>query len=158
MRALAVIALACAACVSEPAKPDASALGLRAGVGPSLGDAIGPSIDAGVVEASAPTYYLFATADAAFAVAIRVNEAGGYPRAGIDVGGGIHAPAAQTKTTGYADVLKHPTLAQWSYPADPFVKSVVGPTAVSLGAIDAGPLDPTWAPDTGAVPTIVGNH
>lgn len=67
----------------------------------------------------------------------------GYPKPGVNIGGGIHVPPAQSVTTRYADVQKHPTLAQWSYPDDAAVigAAIALPVGATVQALDA-----TWAP------------
>jgi hypothetical protein len=52
----------------------------------------------------------------ALAVGVRnaMNARAGCPIAGVDVGGGIHAPAALSATTRVSNVRKHPTLNRWA--------------------------------------------
>lgn len=70
----------------------------------------------------------------------------GYPKPGVDIGGGVHAPPAQTVTIRYGDVERHPTLALWRYPYDTPVQGEVGRgLAIPVtGAVSA--LDATWFP------------
>jgi hypothetical protein len=96
-------------------------------------------------------YYIMSTQPKAQAIAGPVNTVIGYPIHGVDIGGGIHCLPSQSDTTHYADVLQHPTLALWAYPADPIVVHIVGPNAVTLGLPAPAALDATWA---GA--TVVG--
>jgi hypothetical protein len=51
----------------------------------------------------------------ALAVAVRnaMNVRAGLPRPGVDIGGGVHAPAAQSVTTRVSAIRRHPTLARW---------------------------------------------
>jgi hypothetical protein len=42
-----------------------------------------------------------------------MNTRAGCPIAGVDVGGGIHVPAAQSVTVRVSPVRKHPTLSRW---------------------------------------------
>lgn len=51
----------------------------------------------------------------AVAVGLRnaIDNRAGYPVDGVNVGGGIHAPAAQSRTVRSSPVRKHPTLARW---------------------------------------------
>jgi hypothetical protein len=104
------------------------------------------------------SYYVFTTVqDAAFKVAAAVDEAGGYPRAGTDIGGGVHVPPDASITTGYAAVLQHPSGAKWAIQADGVVTPIVGPNAIQYGLPVAAPLDGTWYPDSGPVAIQVGN-
>lgn len=48
-------------------------------------------------------------AQATAAAALIDAAVASYPQAGVDVGGGVHAPAAVTVTTGYTVVAHHPT-------------------------------------------------
>lgn len=67
----------------------------------------------------------------------------GYPKPGVDIGGGIHVPPAQSVTVRYGLVQKHPTLAQWAYPDD---AAVIGAAiALPVGAT-VQLLDATWTP------------
>lgn len=77
----------------------------------------------------------------AFSAAI--NAKVGYPSDGVNIGGGIHASAAEARTLRHADIIAHPTLPQWAYPQDP----------VEIGAAVALPvnatvqtLDASWFP------------
>jgi hypothetical protein len=49
------------------------------------------------------------TAAAFGQVTAMTARAGGYPRAGVDVGGGIHAAPAQSVTTAPVAAYTHPT-------------------------------------------------
>lgn len=70
----------------------------------------------------------------------------GYPCDGVDVGGGVHAPPALSRTLRYADVLKHPTDAKWAVQID--VKDVGDAKVAAVVATEktAPPadLDATW--------------
>lgn len=119
--------------------------------------AYGQTVDAGQVEASALNYYVFTATVAAFRVAAAVDEAGGYPKAGIDIGGGVHVPPDASVTTGYAAVLQHPSGTKWAYQADSVVVPIVGPNAIQYDLGVAAPLDATWYPDSGANAVQIGN-
>lgn len=49
----------------------------------------------------------------------------GYPKAGVDIGGGVHAPPDQSVTTTYAVPFKHPVLSQWAYLSDAVTDGVL---------------------------------
>ncbi len=72
----------------------------------------------------------------------------GYPKPGVDIGGGIHAPPAQSVTVRYGAVQKHPTLALWAYPDDAAV--VAAAIALPIGAV-VQVLDATWIPASAMV-------
>ena len=55
----------------------------------------------------------------------------GYPKPGVDVGGGVHAPPAQTVTTTYAAPFVNG--GQTWYPADAVTIPILLPNAVMLG-------------------------
>lgn len=81
--------------------------------------------------------------------AAAVDSKYGYPKPGKDIGGGVHAPPAQSVTTSHAAVTKHPTLALWSYPdSTPSDTSASKPVAdVPLpGTATKQSLDATWTP------------
>ena len=86
-----------------------------------------------------------------------VDAAMGYPRAGLDIGGGIHVPAAQSVTQTYFSPIKHPTLSEWAYVYDSEVAGIVGPNAVGWGLPAPVTLDATWFPSgiTGATGATV---
>jgi hypothetical protein len=62
--------------------------------------------------------FVFPSQGAALAVAAIVDAQQGYPKPGVDVGGGIHVPPAQSITTTYAVPTSPDGGATWSYPAD----------------------------------------
>lgn len=98
------------------------------------------------------TAAVFVTRADADAYSAAVDARLGYPKPGIDVGGGKHVPPPQSATARYGDVQKHPTLAQWAYPSDP----VVTAAAVALpGGAVVQPLDATWAPVTGISQAVI---
>lgn len=65
----------------------------------------------------------------------------GSGKPGVNIGGGIHAPDAESRTYRYAEVIKHPVADEW---------------AVPIGAADdveeAKPLDPKGLPKGMAEP------
>ena len=71
----------------------------------------------------------------ATAYAGSVDSALGYPKAGLDIGPGIHAPPSQSATTHYADVMPNSTLPLWAYPYDATVQAEVSAVPVPVGAI-----------------------
>ena len=70
----------------------------------------------------------------------------GYPKPGIDVGGGVHAPPAQSVTPHYAGVLKHPTLATCAILSDATITPVVtaAANALAVAVPVSTALDGTW--------------
>lgn len=82
------------------------------------------------------SFYIFANVSDANSCQAAVDTALGYPKAGVDYNGGLHAPPAQSVTTTYAQVQVHPQNAlEHIYPADAVTTPIltVGPTAVLLG-------------------------
>jgi len=71
-----------------------------------------------------------------------VDVALGYPRDGVDVGGGIHCTPAQSRTYRHAQVIQHPTLLQWAYPVDAINSPVISPVVLATAVV----LDTTWFP------------
>lgn len=95
------------------------------------------------------TAYIFASLAAAQACAPVVDAAQGYPRAGVEVGGGAHVKdvsGGPFVTATYAQPIKHPTLAQWAYLADAVTTPALAPQAATLGLPAPVPLDATWTP------------
>lgn len=68
----------------------------------------------------------------------------GYPKPGVDVGGGRHAAPTVSVTIRASDVLKHPTLPQWAYPESDEVVSARAVVGLRGGVEQA--LDTTWFP------------
>lgn len=77
-------------------------------------------------------------------ISAAVDAAFGFPRAGVNVGPGPHAPAATAVTTRYAVARKHPTQNFWAYPRDAAVETLG--IALPPGAAFQT-LDTTWPPD-----------
>lgn len=58
---------------------------------------------------------VFATQAAALAGIASLDAVLGYPRDGVDIGGGVHAPAAASRTATWAIALPHPTdVTKWA--------------------------------------------
>lgn len=73
-----------------------------------------------------------------------VDAAQGYPKDGIDIGGGIHASKAESRTYHQANVMKHPVNAVWAYLDDTTIgdaKGVAKPVGATVQVLDA-----TWFP------------
>ena len=82
----------------------------------------------------------------------------GYPRPGLDIGGGTHCPAAQSVTQTYFSPIQNPSTLQWAYVYDPNIPGIVGPNAIAWGLSAPVSLDATWFPSgiTGATGATVG--
>lgn len=73
-----------------------------------------------------------------------VDVAQGYPKDGVDIGGGVHASKAESRTYHQAIVMKHPTTSSWAYLDDTTIgdaKGVVKPPGSMMQVLDA-----TWFP------------
>jgi hypothetical protein len=89
--------------------------------------------------------YIFTTLAGAQAVGAVVDPALGYPKAGVNVGGGVHVtPLFVTQT--YWIPIKHPTLTQWAYISDGNVDPIVAANLVALGSPVSVVLPATWFP------------
>lgn len=64
----------------------------------------------------------------------RVDQALGYPKAGVNVGGGVHVAPELSQTTTHAPVVQHPNLAQYSYWIDGVNRARI---SIILAAIQA---------------------
>jgi hypothetical protein len=88
------------------------------------------------------SYYVTPIQATALAWAASVDTAQGYPKAGVDIGGGVHVPPAQSLTVRYAGIYQHPTLPLWAYLSDaitsPAITSLLPPIPVALDATWAG--------------------
>lgn len=95
------------------------------------------------------TALVFTVLADAVAYGAAVDTKLGYPKPGTDIGGGFHAPPAQSVTLRYGEARQHPTLQQWAYPDNPtqpgpFVAAkdqVPVPATATETALDA-----TWFP------------
>jgi hypothetical protein len=87
--------------------------------------------------------YVTATQANALSWQATVDASQGYPKAGVDVGAGIHVPPAQSITLTYFVPFEHPTLAEWAYLADAVSSpALVGASALPIPTL----LDATWFP------------
>lgn len=95
-----------------------------------------------------PLFYVFNSLANAQAAVAAIDGPLGMPRAGVDVGAGSHAPAAQSSTKTYAAILQRSDGLAWAMLAD----GVTGPQA-SIRAATAIPtaLDFTSGAWLGAV-------
>lgn len=88
------------------------------------------------------------TQAAAQALSDAVDAALGYPRAGVDIGGGVHAPASQSVTARYSYIIQHPTQPLWGYMVD----GVPAPTLAVLAAPAAQAATAAWTAPVQATP------
>jgi len=82
----------------------------------------------------------------------------GYPKPGVDIGGGVHVPPAQSSTVHEAPVLKHRTLTQWAFLSTPNVQAILPTVKADLPAVTIGTataLDATWNDATPADSVVV---
>jgi hypothetical protein len=86
------------------------------------------------------SHIIFTSQKAADDYSAAVDKRMGYPKAGTNVGGGIHAPTEQGMTLRYGDVRKHPKDELWAYP-DPGLTDLPLPD----GAVKST-LDESWTP------------
>lgn len=83
----------------------------------------------------------------------------GYPRVGVNVGGGVHARALDRLTVRHAYVVKHPTLSRWAVLADALVDALEGQsidvdgTQETVSTATALTLDAAWDGRTEENPT-----
>jgi hypothetical protein len=96
------------------------------------------------VAATVASAYPFASQAQAQALAASVDSAYGYPIAGQDIGGGVHATATQSVTTTYFVPRQNPNTGMWWYLADGVTIPVLAPSAVTLGLPAPVALDGTW--------------
>jgi hypothetical protein len=82
--------------------------------------------------------YAFTLQASAQALVAPVDTALGYPKAGVDVGAGRHAPPAQSRTQTYAT----PALlsGQFWYPADTNTLPILTPLTVTLSLPAPAPI------------------
>lgn len=85
---------------------------------------------------------IFSTFADASALAAQVDDGIGCPIPGADVGGGQHDDQA---TVTYAPITKHPTLAQWAYPADATTRPYIDAAGLTVSTLDASWLPPSAA-------------
>jgi hypothetical protein len=95
-------------------------------------------------------WYVTSTQANASSWASTVDTAQGYPKAGVNIGGGQHCSVAEGTTKHYGPSLQHPTLQLWAYISDSTtVPLLVGATALPVPAA----LDSTWVGATAVTPT-----
>jgi hypothetical protein len=70
-------------------------------------------------------------------VQAQVDAALGYPKAGVDVGGGVHVPPSQSITTTYMQPVPLATVG-YGYPVD----AVIAPVLTALQVASVGPITP----------------
>ncbi len=68
-------------------------------------------------------------------LALVVDQALGFPLAGVDVGDGIHAPPEESVTLRYAGLRENPITREWAYPLDATCRPVVAAKQVADGKI-----------------------
>ena len=87
---------------------------------------------------------VFPSASLAAATALRAayDAAFGYPKAGVDVGGGRHALSTDSVTVTCAAILMHPTLPQVAIQESAEMIGKRSTVGVGAGAEQA--LDATW--------------
>jgi len=91
--------------------------------------------------------YVFPTQAGAAACASEVDSTVGYPKPGINVGGGTHVPPAQSVTQTYFVPIQNAANAlQWAYIADSVTMPIVAPNAVSLNLPAPTAIAVTWYP------------
>lgn len=91
--------------------------------------------------------YIFALQTDAQSFQAKCDQVLGYPKPGVDIGGGTHVPPAESVTTHEADVRKHPTLSQWAHQSTPNVDGALATVKAGLpGLTVTAPvtLDSTW--------------
>lgn len=105
---------------------------------------------------------VFTALAAATRVRDRIDQLLGYPKAGVDHGGGRHAPPARTATSSWSDVKKHPTLSRWRVLVKPAIAARLAtiraeaqariaagqaqPGDAMIAAMVEENLDATWTP------------
>ena len=92
-------------------------------------------------------HFRFDSEKNAVAFGAAVDSALGYPREGVNVGAGVHAPEALSVTSSfYGPPRKHPTLEQWAFPyADDVGKLIEVTPELGKGAV-LEERDPSWDP------------
>lgn len=97
------------------------------------------------------SYEIYSSLAGAQSLAASVDVQLGYPRAGVDVGGGRHVPPAQSVTLRYADVVAKPDGTAWAYPVDTTNQTAVtSQPSLTASATGITNLDATWQPTGGA--------
>jgi hypothetical protein len=76
-----------------------------------------------------------------------VNAKLGYPKAGVNAGGGVHCSVAEATTQRESDLLQHPTLTLFAHFESPAVDGVLPSVKASIPTVTVGApvaLDNTW--------------
>ena len=85
-----------------------------------------------------PGALVFTDENSANAALTNLNALMGYPREGVNIGGGVHADAHASRTLSVSSVQKHPTLQKWSV--------LLPPSAPAAYRAQSVVLDETWNP------------
>lgn len=106
--------------------------------------------------------YVFSNQSSANQLGPIVDGNQGYPKAGFNIGGGVHVVPLFV-TQRYADVLAHPTLPEWAYPADAITQPALTTasattTLTQKGIVLPAPvaLDTAWGAQFGNATANVG--
>ena len=67
---------------------------------------------------------IIAAKDDLLLLASRLDLDLGYPKPGVNVGDGIHAPPEQSVTLRHVELRKHPAREEWAYPVDVVTESM----------------------------------
>jgi hypothetical protein len=102
-----------------------------------------------VVSASAD-YVILTVKSEADALQADIDATAGYPKSGKNVGFGKHVPAAQARTLHQYDVVKHPTLNNWSVKVDDF------PAKVPVGKTPVTKLPSDWSVTNSVIHNVNG--
>lgn len=92
---------------------------------------------------SFPAYIFTSLAQAQAAVAAMdaPTAFGPYPKAGANIGGGIHAPAAQSQTLTYGAIWQNVAATQWAYVQDANSGALL-PTKIPVPGVQTISFDP----------------
>jgi hypothetical protein len=80
------------------------------------------------------------------------DTAAGYPKDGINIGGGIHASVAEGRTYHQANVLPHPTLALAA--VVPWDAAMIGLAVAPPAGATVQIMDASWIPVVSVGQTI----
>jgi hypothetical protein len=89
------------------------------------------------------TALTYATEQEARARCADLDTALGYPKAGVDIGGGIHAPPELSRTLRHVEPMKHPKRDEWAVPIDEVAAVKLSP----VETLAADVLAADWAPE-----------
>jgi hypothetical protein len=92
------------------------------------------------------TAYVFSSMVDATSFSASMDARLGYPKAGVNIGPGLHASIAEGTTLRHGEVVQHPTLMAWRYPDDGPVKTEIGKGLVLPITATEQTLDATWFP------------